>query len=196
LDDEKKKKTAIMKYAFIIAFCVMCAAQWLAPLTMIEESESILARGKPYKFRTVPIDPTDPFRGSYLTLRFKETNVRQKTNEKWVEGETMYVIVKQGADGFAQIQEGTLARPSENNDYFKARLSYRSLGDSFNIELPFERFYLEESKASEAEKTYWENSKNNSCYAVVYIKDGNTALKDVMINDKSIVEIVKGLRKK
>jgi uncharacterized membrane-anchored protein len=187
-----------MKHTILLLFFAVCAAQWIAPLSMITGAESTLAKGKVYKFRTTPLDPTDPFRGSYITLRFRETSVQQKANEKWQAGESIYLMVKEDANGFAKIQEGTLTKPAGDATYFKAMLEYEfdDQRDSFNVELPFQRYYLEESKASEAEKAYWEkNRENKLCYAVVAIRDGNVVLKDVMIENKSIVDIVKALRK-
>jgi uncharacterized membrane-anchored protein len=170
-----------MKHTILLLFFAVCAAQWIAPLSMITGAESTLAKGKVYKFRTTPLDPTDPFRGSYITLRFRETSVQQKANEKWQAGESIYLMVKEDANGFAKIQEGTLTKPAGDATYFKAMLEYE---------------FDEESKASEAEKAYWEkNRENKLCYAVVAIRDGNVVLKDVMIENKSIVDIVKALRK-
>ena len=52
---------------------------------------------------------------------------------------------------------------------------------------------MEESKAKPAEDLYMESQRNidNMTYALVSIKDGDAVLKDVIIDDKSIKEIVK-----
>jgi uncharacterized membrane-anchored protein len=60
------------KKILILAFALMVVAQFYVPISMITESEDILSEGTPYKFRTAPIDPNDPFRGKYITLSFKE----------------------------------------------------------------------------------------------------------------------------
>lgn len=182
-----------MKYAIVVAFALMCVAQWFVPLKMITDSEEVLSEGKLYKFKTAPVDPSDPFRGKYITLYFEEDRVRKKYGEHWNDYDPIYVILKQDKDGYARIKEGTKVKPAEGTDYFKTKISSVYTADTFNIEFPFDRFYLEESKASEAEKLYWQNRGKDSCYAIVYVKDGEAVLKDVVIGEKSIVEIVKEL---
>ena len=57
---------------------------------------------------------------------------------------------------------------------------------------PFDRYYINEIKAPKTEEIY--NSSlidtNNVTYALVSIKDGEGAIKDVFINDKSVEEII------
>lgn len=55
--------------------------------------------------------------------------------------------------------------------------------------------FLEESKASDAEKAYW-NSRNDSVvsYVVVKILDTDAVLVDVIVNDSSVVDIVNRMR--
>jgi hypothetical protein len=57
---------------------------------------------------------------------------------------------------------------------------------------------MEESKAYEAEMVHIESSRDTSqiTYALVYIKEGDAVLKDVLIDDVSIVEIVRENLKK
>ena len=58
--------------------------------------------------------------------------------------------------------------------------------------MPFDRFYMEESKAPKAEKVY--NAANSDqrkeTYALVYIKDGTAVLNDVIIDGQSIATYV------
>ena len=60
------------------------------------------------------------------------------------------------------------------------------------IDYPFDRYYMEESKAYDAELTYRKSQLDTSqiAYALVSIKDGEAVLKDVLINGVSIREIV------
>ena len=61
-------------------------------------------------------------------------------------------------------------------------------GSKLLIEFPFDRFYMEESKAYDAELTYNRTLPDTSqvAYALVNIKNGESVLKDVMINGISI----------
>ncbi len=75
-----------------------------------------------------------------------------------------------------------------NSNYFVEVNSY-----TIDLEFPFTKFYMEETKAADAEKLYWETLRDNSktIYALVYIKDGDAVLKDVCIDGVSIKELVK-----
>ena len=66
--------------------------------------------------------------------------------------------------------------------------------DEINIDYPFERYYMEESKAYDAERTYRESLRDtieHSTYALVYVKEGRAVVDDVLIDDISIKDIVK-----
>ena len=56
--------------------------------------------------------------------------------------------------------------------------------------MPFDRYYMEETKAPTAEHTYREHNRrgqtNQTAYAVVRIRDGDAVLEDLCINDKPI----------
>jgi hypothetical protein len=73
-------------------------------------------------------------------------------------------------------------------------VSYLNTYEKFEVffNLPFDRFYLEESKASQAEQLYWQAQLDTVqvAYGVVTIGRGRAVLTDVMINDRSVVEII------
>lgn len=185
-----------MKKILVVAFPLMCLAQWFIPGKMIYDQEATLNHGTVYKFKTQPIDPTDPFRGSYITLNFESSIVVVDDSKEWRRGEEVFVTLKNNSGGFAQIDSISRTIP-QGRDYFAAEIEYVSDYETpytVRLTLPFQRFYLEESKAPEAERLYWEALQNDSsqvAYAVVSIQNGNAALKDVMINDRSIVDIVR-----
>ena len=52
------------------AFILLVLVQLFVPANMILEQEDILKNGTPYKFKTAPIDPYDPFRGKYVWLGY------------------------------------------------------------------------------------------------------------------------------
>jgi uncharacterized membrane-anchored protein len=189
----------------IVLFVAMVLAQFAVPLKMIFDRENVLVAGKNYKFKTAPIDPSDPFRGKYVTLSFAENTFEVSDNEKWHNGQSIYVLLKTDKDGFAKIADVVKETPAESNDYVKAKLNYVVVQkDStqtihqLNIEYPFNRFYMEESKAPLAESMYWELARDTTkiAYASVSVQNGNAVLKDVFINDVSIKDLVKAERLK
>jgi uncharacterized membrane-anchored protein len=183
-----------MKFYLVIIFSLMCVAHWYVPVSMIVEQEDILASGKVYRFRTAPVDPNDPFRGKYITLTFDAEAYAHPHARDWDGGQRVFVMLDEDADGFAMISGLADAPPDDGVDFFPAEVRFSS-AESVSLQFPFDRFYLEESKAAAAETAYAESSiegdSSKVAYAVVRIKNGKAALEDVRINDRSIVEIVR-----
>lgn len=182
------------KKIIILAFASMVLAQFYVPFSMIMESEDILSEGTPYKFRTAPIDPNDPFRGKYITLEFKDNTCDLKNDSSWEEGEKVYCVLE-NKNGFAHLNSLNRTKPIDK-DYLYLRISYVvTIGDAqiASLVLPFNKYYMEESKAYAAEKIYRERQLDTikTTYALVYVKDGIGRLSDVMIGDSSIRDMVK-----
>ena len=177
---------------FIVVFVLIAIVHVAAPVTMIVRREIILRTGRAYKFRTRPVDPYDAFRGRYVQLAFEQDRVLWRSHDEWQSGRDMFACVTEDTNGFAVIREVALT-PPEQGDYLKVEAGYQGWGTnetSVYFKLPFDRYYLGETKAPQAEKTYWEhnrrNATNGNTYAVVRIKDGDAALADLYIADKPI----------
>ncbi|HEY0653046.1 MAG TPA: GDYXXLXY domain-containing protein [Chryseosolibacter sp.] len=184
-----------MKAFYIVLFVLMVAAQWFVPLSMVVESESLRTEGALFRFETQPIDPTDPFRGKYITLRYAASTF-ETTSTLWHDTDVdteIYLTVANDSAGFAKVTSASRTKPTGTEHYFKARLVNHYSG-KLVTHFPFERFYLEESKAKDAENVYNENNRDEQksrAYAEVYIKDGKTYLHDVKIDGESLVDIVR-----
>lgn len=182
------------KKLLLVTFCVVALIQLYVPAKMIFDSEDVLTTGKEFKFKTEPIDPNDPFRGKYITLRFEENHMEQLIDTNWVANQDIYVELIRDVDGYAKIKTISKTEPSNTEDYVKSKVNYYS---QFNekvvyIDYPFERYYMEETKAPDAEIAYRESARDTSqnTYALVNIKKGQAVLKDVFINEISIKTIV------
>lgn len=181
-----------MRTIIIAGFVLMIAAQWYAPLSMMFKSQTTIEEGTEYKFKTRPVDPTDPFRGKYVTLDFEaETYMPADTNElKLTPGTTVYAMLGVDSAGYAKVSKVMADPPGVTTDFIEAKLGY-SYDNTIFLEFPFKRFYLEESKASEAEQLYWQSRRDSSViYGKVMILNGDAKLTDVIINDSSIVDVV------
>ena len=176
----------------------MALVQLFVPLQIIFGQEAILNNGTAYKFKTQPIDPSDPYRGKYITLRYNINAI--KTNDSlWERNEQVYVYIEKDSLGFAQLLEVSKTLLDIEKDYVVAEVSwYQDYSNELRFNLPFNRFYMEESKAKPAEDAYRKAQRDtmpNNTYALVYIKDGEAVLKDVLINDISITDYVKNNEK-
>jgi len=183
------------KKIILPVFIIIALVQLYVPASMIFNKEKVLETGAVYKFKTEPIDPNDPFRGKYIILNFERNTFQVENTEDWTRGEYIYVYLTQGSDGFARINSITKEKLTDNQDFIKTKVKYIA-SDSTNtitVEYPFNRFYMEESKAYEAEVVYRQSQVDttNLTYALVSIKNGDAVLKDVLINETPIREIVK-----
>lgn len=208
-----------MKIITVILFAIMCIAQWVIPAKMIYQSEDVIESGTLFRFETEPVDPSDPFRGKYITLSFKEDFVEDTS--KWTSGERAFVIFDQGEDGFARAVR-IVREPPSDGSYLHTKVLYSNVLSSpievsdsvlklqeppvrlaqmpqrVYFSIPFDRFYLEESKAKMAEEQYRVSQRDttSTTYGLVRIGQGQAVLVDVMIDDKSIVDIVRGINAK
>lgn len=182
------------KKILLFAFVLIAIVQLSVPSKMIWDRERILELGKEFKFETAPIDPADPFRGKYIVLQFKEATVLLNSDTQWIEGEQIYAVLKTDNKGFAKIDYVTREKPDFNIDYVNAKIEYviEFPKKSLHISFPFDRFYMEESKAFDAELAYLETQLDSTktTYALVVIKEGDAVLKHVLIDGVPIREIV------
>ena len=182
------------KKIMILVFILVALVQIYVPAKIIIDRVIVLNSGKEFKFRTAPIDPNDPFRGKYIDLYFSDNMVDIQTKENWVHGEPVFVLLATDSSGFAKLTSVSKNKPSGTQDYLFAKVGYVNYNDSkLSIEFPFDRFYMEESKAYDAELTYNRISRdtNQIAYALVNIRNGESVLRDVMINGVSIKELVR-----
>lgn len=183
------------KKLVIAVFILVAIMQLYVPAKMIIDREDVLATGKEFKFKMAPVDPNDPFRGKYITLRYKEDRVQLQSENDWKRNEVIYVLLSTDKDGYATIRSVSKIKPAGDQDFVKAKVDYFMNDENKNliIAYPFDRFYMEESKAPAVEKVYNESLRDTTqvAYALVNIKQGDAVIKDVLINGIPLQEIVK-----
>jgi uncharacterized membrane-anchored protein len=66
-------------------------------------------------------------------------------------------------------------------------------GTNAYLQLPFDRYYMNESKAPQAESAYWSHSRrtNQAAYVSVRVLDGFAVLEDLYIDDTPIQDFLK-----
>ncbi len=133
-----------------------------------------------YRFKTALADPYDPFRGRYVTLR-PLPDLRE------VGDHIKFAILGRDEAGFATVT-GFSDKLEAGKDC--VRLS----GNRYYKQLPFEKFFMNEKLAPEAERVYNRLSAQDSdkCVIVVKIyKDGSYAIEDLEVDGQSIYEYLK-----
>ncbi|MBP7469701.1 MAG: GDYXXLXY domain-containing protein [Flavobacterium sp.] len=179
------------KNTLIILFLFVAMAQLFVPAQMIYNQEDILNTGKIIKFQCEPIDPNDPFRGKFITLNFKESGIKVKNLKGWNRNETVFAKIETSKDGFAKIKSISKTEPKDNSIYLKLKINYIADYDNENkiyLDFPFNRFYMNEYKAKNAEEVYAESTigTTKTAYASVAVKNGEAVIKDVLIDNVSI----------
>lgn len=172
------------------------AVQLFVSARMIYNQEETLKSGTAYKFKTWPIDPSDPFRGKYIVLNHTVRSF--ETNENWSDYKgKVYVYLKTDTTGFAAIKTVSRDPLPIPEDYVIAQSNY-NYGKRVNFTLPFNRFYMNEHKAYDAERTMGlvQGDTTKICYGLVSIKNGTAVLRNVFIDDIPIQQYVENVQTK
>jgi len=161
-----------------------------------------------YMFETEIRDPYDPMRGRYVSLNFKQNQVRLPGREKNLLGwdRPCYAVLEANPDGTARIADlvTDVKQLPAGKDFLKVRYTYYTRDFDADtkehketgvhvIVLPFDRFYLNERLAPEAEKEVRENTRRGKAFVRVKIyRNGNFALDDLLVDGKPILERLRG----
>ena len=187
-----------MKKAALLLLFATFLLQWIVPAKMIWEQERLYETGITYKIRTVPVDPNDPFRGKYITLRYDISNytISDVSHLEPIQvNKQIYVQLEEEGEGFAKISHLSDSPPNSKN-YLIARIQrfFRETDNTYHFRLsyPFETYFMEESKALKAEQLYRDALRNSDkkTYGVVNISRGKAVLKDVQVDGISIKDLV------
>lgn len=183
---------------WFIAFVLMVVVQLFVPAKMIWEKELVLDKGTEFMFRTAPVDPSDPFRGKYLVLRFEDNLVEVEDISDWQEDEDVYLSLSKDSEGFAIPVAVSKIKPSSSEDFLVAKVDQLNSPNQVMIAYPFDRFYMEESKAYRAELLYRESMEDSSkvTFASVYVRKGNAVLQDILVNGKPLLDLLEEEQKK
>jgi uncharacterized membrane-anchored protein len=181
--------------ALFIVFILLALAQLIVPAKMVFDSETILFTGKEYRFRTAPIDPLDYFRGKYVSLSYDDVSFETDKFSSSDFGKEVFVVLATDESGFASIKDIVEEAP-DSGDYVKAKISYVSGYEpaTVMVEYPFDRFYMDEFKAQDAELAYAAASREKDAYTIVRVKEGNAVIEDVIVEGKPIKEAAENYR--
>ena len=174
-------------------FIVVAIVQVAVPAGIIWRYEYTLRTGEAYRFRTAPVDPYDAFRGRYVALRFASVTVPLQAAQPVTYGQEVYAILEYGADGFAQFAKATTVLP-EHQDYLLLEVQGQDTTQkTVTVTLPFDRFYMEETIAPQAEQVYREHTRRGQQDAsvIVRVRDGRGVIENVYIGDTPLADVVR-----
>ncbi len=179
-----------MKTLSFLIFGLAVLAQWAAPLSQIWTHEKVLTRGTLIKLKCGAPDPYDPLRGRYLAVRPDQRDAAVPAGMKLERGMHVYGTLTPGADGLATISSLSLTPPS-TGEYLRLKSGF-VYENKASIEWPFDRFYLNEKLAPEADKWFAENIRSDKgIIAEVRVLNGRAVLEDLSLDGKPFREILK-----
>ena len=179
-----------MKIFRIGIFGLITITQLSVPAMMAWGRVQTLARGRVWKLKTAPIDPVDAVRGRYVMLRFDaEDKYRQPEQLKSIDA--LYAILKEGADGFAEIDHLSFSA-SPGDSAMKVEPGGFWDGQQ-RVVFPFHYFWLTEKNAPAAETAYRESSKRGqqNAFVTVRIRNGDAALEQLYIDNQPLADYLR-----
>lgn len=177
-----------------LLFGLVVLVQLAVPAWMIREHERVRNEGELFKFRTAPVDPRDPFRGEYVRLDFVAANGRWAlpgTQKADGSRHSAAAVIATDSAGFATIASVSQERP-ESGSYITVEYTAWDVDSLYGINLPFDRYYLEEGEGPKTEQLLtpqWTDgvpSEPLPAYALVRVLDGRAVIEDLVVADRSI----------
>lgn len=187
---EEPEKCIGMKNWIFLFFLLMVIFQWMIPANLVWQSETTISKGQVFKFKVRPVDPNDPFRGKYIILGFEANSFAANDSSLFYKGQQIFVRLGTDENGFAKVTDASPELYGNEPEWVTAKIThlYGNQPVDLFFEYPFDKFFMEESKAPAAEKLYAEATQDSArvVYAIVNIHNGNGVLEDVMIDGQSI----------
>jgi uncharacterized membrane-anchored protein len=178
-----------MKYWRLIALIIVAGIQLAVPASLVWKREHTLREGSVWKFRTAPVDPVDAFRGRYVALQFDAETQEISPPADARYRQTVYVTLRQNADGFAEIDRVSVDMPA-TNDFFEAQLTGKT------VDLPFDKYWVTERDAPAAETAYRALSRRDrqNAFVTVRILRGDAALEQLYLDGQPLGEYLRANR--
>lgn len=145
--------------------------------------------GKSYRFPIKAFDPRDPFRGRYLALQMENAARSSDIPDGCTSGPLSYCVSIM-VDEKGRAQFGHLSsEPPEAGDWLNVEpLRWR---DQNHFYPPFDRFYLNEKLAPEAERILMDAFANGEAELVVRVYRGFGCVEDLLVDGVPIRELAK-----
>jgi len=174
-----------MKTVRVLIFLLVALAQLSLPGWAAWKRGQTLAHGRVWKLKTEPVDPVDAVRGRYIWLQYAIEEFPQSERVDWKS--PVYVVLKDGADGFAQIDRINQDRVRGDN-VVQADASGWSDDGKQSLYFPFRKYWVTEKIAPEAERAYRENSRRGkeNAYVTVRVRDGDAAIEELYIDNQPL----------
>jgi uncharacterized membrane-anchored protein len=175
-----------MKSLPLVLFALTVLAQWAVPLAAVRQHERVLTEGELIRLKCTAPDPYDPLRGRYLAVR-PEISEAPADKELMSHRGPAYALLDVGADGLATVSRIERERPASGR-FVRVHVRWAS-GATVRFEWPFDRYYLNEKLAPEADRWLAESLRSaKGVLAEVRVLNGRAVLADLTLDGKSFRE--------
>ncbi len=170
----------------LIGLIVISIIQLAFPLFFIAAKERVIEKGKEYIFRIQPVDPYDFFQGRYVSLNVQSLEYDAAKAKDFKPNDIMYVEFEQDTAG---VKIKSVSRKKTKHS-LKLKLYYIfkpvTGTEKLVINLPFNRFYMEENKAITIENQILTDREHTN-FVHAKILNGDFVLTDISSNGKSLI---------
>ncbi len=179
-----------------ICFALVVLVQLGAAGWMIGRWERILTQGEVMRLECQPIDPLDAFRGRYVELNVKRTEVTGTMENPIGIHEPAFVSYDLDSHGYAQFTTVNRERP-ETGNYLRCRVNFHPhipRNATYEVIFPFTKYFMNERLAPHAEEVFRNATRGSAQgYLKVRVLNGKAVLEDVYVGDKPLGDLAKEL---
>ena len=175
-----------MKSLRLALWIVLAFAQLAVPAWMIVGEERVLREGRQLKLHTRPVDPADFFRGRYVALAYTVEQVpREFVRGHFEHEDTAYLELREGADGFAELVALHKEKPP-GDLVLKGTVNFLT-PETVGVELPFNRFYMDENMAPDAETAVRAGgSEQMDAWVTIRVLGGRGVIEELYLGGKPV----------
>lgn len=200
----KLKIDQVRLIGYLIVFIIIVAF----PIWKIIAFEFPKVAPNEYLFKTEIYDPYDPMRGRYVRLTFDQQEVYMRKNKFPITsyGEDCFAVLGTDKDNNAVITDLYQTREEVPAGKDCLRVKYSGMGNASDdakegqqskechlVRLPFDRFYMNEKLAPEAEELVSTATRKGgkALLKVKIYRDGSFAVSDLLIDGQPIRELIR-----
>jgi len=173
-----------------ILFVVVALVQLAVAGGAVIRSELALRSGEVFRFRIQPFDPVDAFRGRYVAIRFALDRAPAADGLELERRQWVCVPLLVDAEGLAAFGPATL-EPPRSGAYLRLRSGGIYPDEDGQrrvwVTMPFNRYYMDENLAPEAERAVWSGRRGErEAFVTVRVRNGVGVLEELYIGDVPI----------
>ena len=174
-----------------IVFGMLCLVQIGVVLFQIMNYEKILKEGESFYFKVLPLDPYDPFRGRYVTLRFENATKAPLAQGQNKKNQSLGYAILEHQEKLDRVKEITFVKPKEGS-FLEVNINenrQKNASSTVYFSLPYDRFYMREDVAPKAEKVLGLRS-GIEVKAKLKVLNGKGVIEELLVGEISLSEFV------